>query len=88
MPLTRVPVKIYGVVVGSAHVHDDGTFDLNIDGPNEQGKDVLKRLQNGEYAALNIVPEDVDGWAISTSKPLEVVVDGDDVIVAVSPHDS
>lgn len=56
MALSGVPVKMFDQVIGSAHVHDDGTFDLNIDSPFPQGQEVLKSMERGEYSGLYIMP--------------------------------
>lgn len=37
-------------------VHDDGTVDLNVDGPCSMGLEILNGLQKGVYDGISIAP--------------------------------
>lgn len=60
MPLSAIPVVMFGVNVGSAVIYDDGTIDLTMGSPCALGKDLMARLQSGQFAALNIMPAGID----------------------------
>lgn len=60
MPLNAIPVVMFGVNVGSATIHDDGTIALTMGSPCMLGKDLMARLQSGQFTALNIMPAGID----------------------------
>jgi hypothetical protein len=55
MALYDIPVKMYGVEVGSAAINDDGSVVMHVN-PNGFGVDWLTEFDNGQYDSLTIVP--------------------------------
>lgn len=56
MARSNIPLKMYGMVVGTARINDDGTIDNIMDSPCNFGKDWLVQFDNGEFDSLTIMP--------------------------------
>ncbi len=48
-----VPVKICGVVIGSAQINGDGSINFTIP-PNEFGKVILSCIEDGSFTGLSV----------------------------------
>lgn len=67
MPLSGVPLTMFGVPVGSAQINDDGTIALKMDSPCAFGKDLLKQFEQGVHSVLSLSPVGVVGPPVPSS---------------------
>lgn len=56
MEAERVPVKVQGKIIGSAHVSEDGGIELSLNTPSDFGKELLDGIAVGMIAGLNLSP--------------------------------
>lgn len=56
MALTGIPLMMFGVSVGSAKIHDDGTIELTMGSPNAMGKDLITQIEAGLHVGLALTP--------------------------------
>lgn len=56
MALSGIPLMMYGVLVGSARINDNGTLDLIMTDPQPLGQDLLVEFETGQHTALAITP--------------------------------
>lgn len=67
MALTGIPVTMFGVNVGSAKLHDDGTVELTMGSPNAMGKDLISQFEAGQHVALAIMPVSIPSPPLTPS---------------------
>lgn len=56
MARSGIPLKMYGMVVGTARINNDGTIDTFVDSPCVYGQDWLVQFDNREFDSLTIMP--------------------------------
>lgn len=54
MPISGVPVNLFGQHIASATINDDGTIQLTMEGPNALGKALLGNLEGGHYGGIEM----------------------------------
>ena len=54
MPISGVPVNLFGQHIGSATIADDGTIQLQMQVPSELGKNLLTNLEQGQWGGIEM----------------------------------
>ena len=54
MAISGVPVQLFGRLIATATINDDGTITLQMDGPNDYGKALMQNLEAGHYGGIEM----------------------------------